>query len=105
MKGKSLDLLVKVLEIKGRCPVYRVGSTFRITEGFKLLTDEPLCMHSLASLLPYYVALSRGISPLQLGLTNEGESVAYLQCLDPCEYTGGGTVIFGVFLEQINESS
>jgi len=97
MKEKPSELVIKVLEIKGHCPVYRVGSTFRIVEGFKLLTDEPLCMHSLASLLAYYAALSRGVSPLELGLNKNKEHLAYLQCLDPCEYTGGGTVIFEIF--------
>ena len=55
-------------------------------------------MHSLASLMPYYVALSRGIDPVDFGLAKE-EEVAYLQCLDPCEYTGGGTVVFAVTTE------
>jgi len=30
-----------------------------------------------------------------LGLAKEGNK-AYLQCLDPCERTGGGTIIFEV---------
>ena len=88
-------LLVEVVEIKGHCPVYTVGDSFRILEGFKLVAGKPLCMHSLASLMPYYVALSRGVSPVELGLAHEGE-VAYLQCLDPCQRTGGGTVVFAV---------
>ena len=52
-------------------------------------------MPSSASLMPYSVALSRGISPVELGLAREGD-VAYVQCLDPCERTGGGTVVFAV---------
>jgi len=44
-------------------------------------------------MMPYYVALSKGVDPKILGLAkNNGK--AYLQCLDPCEHTGGGTVIF-----------
>lgn len=94
-----MDLLVEVVEIKGKCPVYRVGDSFRIVDGFRLVVEKPLCMHSLASLTPYYVALSRGVSPVELGLTKAGgtqDQVAYVQCLDPCERTGGGTVIFAV---------
>jgi uncharacterized repeat protein (TIGR04076 family) len=53
-------------------------------------------MHSLASLMPYYVALSKGISPQALGLSGTKPNRAYLQCLDPCEVTGGGTVIFEI---------
>lgn len=93
MAGK--DLLIRVLDIRGRCPVYQKGHEFRILEGFKLDTERPLCMHSLSSLMPYYVALSRGILPKELGLTRGGQA-AYLQCLDPCEHTGGGTVVFEI---------
>lgn len=44
-------------------------------------------------------ALARGISPVELGLAREGEE-AYVQCLDPLEHTGGGTVIFKISREQ-----
>lgn len=94
MKSKS-GLLVEVKEIKGYCPAYRVGNSFMIADGFRLACDQPVCLHSLASLMPYYVALSHGVSPVELGLAREGE-VAYLQCLDPCHLTGGGTVVFSV---------
>lgn len=89
------DLLIEVIDIKGFCPVYQLGDTFSINEGFILAGGSPVCMHSLASLMPYYVALSQGVSPVELGLAREGE-VAYLQCLDPCELTRGGTVVFAV---------
>ena len=89
------SLVIRVEQIKGHCPVYRVGDSFRIVDGFRLACRRPVCLHSLASLMPYYVALSRGVSPVELGLAREGE-VAYLQCLDPCELTGGGTVVFSV---------
>ncbi len=94
MSDKS-SLIVRVEQINGHCPVYRVGDSFRVVDGFKLTCTAPVCLHSLASLMPYYVALSRGVSPVELGLAREGE-VAYLQCLDPCQLTGGGTVIFEV---------
>lgn len=103
MRRKALNLLVTVLEIKGHYPVYQPGSAFKIVAGFKLLTHEPLCMHSLASLFPYYVALSRGINPSEVGLNREEKPRAYVQCLDPCEYTGGGTVIFEILVEERDE--
>lgn len=56
-------------------------------------------MHSLASIMPYYVALSKGVNPRTLGLAKEGSKV-YFQCLDPCELTGGSTVIFEVELKK-----
>jgi len=89
------DLKIEVKEIKGHCPVYKVGDAFYILDGYKLKTSQPICMHSLASLMPYYVVLSRGFVPTkELGL--EKGDVAYVQCLDPCEYTGGGTVAFEI---------
>jgi uncharacterized repeat protein (TIGR04076 family) len=95
----SYNLVIQVVKVKGSCPVYKIGDTFRLIDGFKLVAEKPLCMHSLSSLMPYYVALSRGISPVELGLAQEGK-VAYIQCLDPCKYTGGGTVIFEI--EYVN---
>ena len=96
---RAKTLLIKVIQIKGQCPIYQVGDTFQIINGYQLVADKPLCMHSLASLMPYYVALSRGIDPVDLGLAKEGK-IAYLQCLDPCEYTGGGTVVFAVTTKE-----
>lgn len=93
------DLVIEVVEIKGRCPVYSLGFKFWIKEGFKLYTESPLCMHSVSAIIPYYVALSRGIDPVSLGLSQK-ENTAYVQCLDPCEYTGGGTVVFAILLPK-----
>lgn len=89
------DLRIEVVEIKGNCPVYKKGDEFHILDGYKLKVSSSICMHSLASIMPYYVSLSKGISPEELGLgMNKDE--AYLHCLDPCKYTGGGTVIFRI---------
>ena len=90
---QPLTLLVQVVDIQGHCPVYGVGDTFHIVDGYKLVADRPLCMHALQSLAPYYVALSRGVDPADLGLAGP-DRTAYVQCLDPQRYTGGGTVTF-----------
>jgi len=48
------DLQVQVVEVKGHCPVYRVGDDFRVQEGYKLQTKQaavPACFDSIASLL------------------------------------------------------
>ncbi|MFQ6617673.1 MAG: TIGR04076 family protein [Fidelibacterota bacterium] len=91
------DLKIKIHSISGHCPVYSEGDEFVIKEGYILQAskDTRICMHSLSSIIPYYVALSHGISPVQLGLAKEGEA-AYVQCLDPRCITGGGTVILKV---------
>lgn len=98
-----MKLHIEVKEIEGTCPVYEVGDEFEIIEGYKLDNEIQLCTHSLSSLLPYYVPLSKGIEPEELGL-GSGEK-AYIQCLDPCEYTGGGTVVFEIKREKIDESN
>jgi len=92
----SKTLRVKVVEIKGNCPVYKVGQIFYIKDGYILDSSIKLCMHSLASIMPYYVALSKGIIPQDLNLGDKQK--AYVQCLDPVERTGGGTVTFEIAL-------
>lgn len=86
-----MDLIVRVKEIKGQCPVYKVGDTFVLKSGYKLVTEIPICMHSLASLLPYYNALQVS-EPSEWGLAGKDDKTkAYVQCPDPMAYTGGGT--------------
>jgi uncharacterized repeat protein (TIGR04076 family) len=91
-----MDLVVRVKEIKGHCPVYKVGDAFALESGYKLVAKTPLCMHSLASLLPHYNAL-RVSQPEEWGLAGRDDRTkAYVQCLDPMAYTGGGTVVFEI---------
>ncbi len=88
-------LQIKVCQIKGKCPVYKVGDKM-IIEGAKILLDktDAVCIHALSTLLHYVVALDEGANPVNLGLSKESEH-AYMQCVDPGEpYTEGGTVIF-----------
>ncbi len=93
--GKKHTLQVEVVEIQGHCPVYRVGDGFRIEAGYCLVAGRPICLHALQSLNPYYVPLSRGMAPAELGLAGP-DGAAYVQCLDPHRYTGGGTVTFRI---------
>lgn len=92
-----MNLIIKVKEIKGYCPVYKIGDSFKLGNGYKLITDIPLCMHSLASLLPHYNALKVS-DPDKWGLSGKGKNKnkAYIQCLDPAAFTGGGTVVFEI---------
>jgi len=90
-------LEIEVCEIKGRCPVFRMGDKM-VIDGPNLLLErtDAVCIHALSSLLHYVVALDRGVDPVELGLTKpEDRRHAYIQCVDPGEpYTHGGTVIF-----------
>lgn len=96
-----MHLVVKVKEIKGHYPVYKPGDTFKLEDGYRLVTKIPLCMHSLASLLPHYNAL-RVSEPDKWGLAGKDDKTkAYVQCLDASSYTDGGTVIFEI--SRINE--
>lgn len=61
-------LRVTVASVAGRCPVYRKGDGFRVLDGYRLVAAGPVCLHALMSLAPYYVALSRGVAPDELGL-------------------------------------
>ncbi len=91
-----MDLVITVKEINGHCPTYKVGDSFTLKAGYQLVSEVPVCMHGLASLMPYYNAL-RVSEPSQWGLDGkEDKTKAYIHCPDPCEYTHGGTVIFEI---------
>ena len=92
-------LEIEVVEIRGSCPVHRVGDKLLIDDPKILLEKtDALCTHALSSLLHYVVALERGVDPVQLGLSKpDDREHAYIQCVDPGEpYTSGGTVIFRI---------
>jgi len=63
-------LIITVIEINGHCPVYQVGDKIILDEGYQINLKESdhVCMHSLASIMPYYIALYQGVEPKKLGL-------------------------------------
>ncbi len=91
------DLCITVKEIKGKCPVHKLGDKIMIKgPEIDLKQTDSICTHALASLLHYIVALRSGADPIELGLSKEKDK-AYVQCVDPGEpYTEGGTVIFEI---------
>ena len=95
----SHDLVVQVEEIQGNCPVYRLGDRMVFLEGYQLDLEQTdgLCSHAMGPLIPWLAALSKGVTPQQLGLARGGEDDAYVHCPDPGERrTGGGTVLFRI---------
>ena len=88
-------LEIRVCEIRGKCPVHKVGDRI-VVDGASIVLDktDALCVHALSTLLHYVVALDEGADPVKLGLSKNKE-YAYMQCVDPgTPYTEGGTVIF-----------
>lgn len=90
-------LEIEVCEIKGKCPVHRVGDKIVVDDPKIVLREtDALCTHALSSLLHYVIALEQGVDPVKLGLSKSGDREhAYIQCVDPGKpYTSGGTVVF-----------
>ena len=92
-------LEIVVHEIKGKCPVHRLGDRILVDDPkIDLKSTDALCTHALSSLLHYTLVLEKGADPVKLGLTKpEDPDNAYVQCVDPGKpYTDGGTVIFKI---------
>jgi len=92
---------IKVKEIRGKCPVYKVGDEI-ILNGYYIDTKKsaPICMHAFVALATLLSAFSHGASARELGIGSE-DNVGYLQCPDPgSPYTCGGTVIFQLIREK-----
>jgi uncharacterized repeat protein (TIGR04076 family) len=88
-------LSIEVCEIRGKCPVYKVGDRILI-DGPRIVLEQTdaVCVHALSSLLHYVIALEEDVDPRKLGLSKEKDK-AYIHCVDPGEpYTSGGTVVF-----------
>lgn len=88
-------LEIEVCEIRGKCPVHKVGDKI-VIDGPKIVLEktDAVCVHALSSLLHYVIALDEHVDPRKLGLSKQ-RNTAYIQCVDPGEpYTTGGTVIF-----------
>jgi len=88
---------IEVHEIRGRCPVFKVGDRI-VVEGPRIVLEQTdaLCIHALTALLHFITALEHGVKPIELDLTTEEDPEnAFVQCPDPGRpFTCGGTVIF-----------
>lgn len=103
----SNRLIIEVVEVRGKCPVHKVGDKIVIDGAeIDLQKTTRICCHALSTIDHWLLALREGADPKKLGLTKEGdEKNAYIQCPDPGPpYTNGGTVIFKCYrLEECNE--
>lgn len=94
-------LIIKVEEIKGKCAVFR-GDEKIVIKGpeIDLTQTSRICIHALAPLLHYAIALREGVDPVKLGLAKKGNK-AFIQCVDPGgPYTEGGSVVFSMELVE-----
>ncbi|UCH14075.1 MAG: TIGR04076 family protein [Bacteroidales bacterium] len=95
-----MNLIIKVKEIKGHCPVFSRGDKFMLEDGYKLVSDIPVCMHALSSIMPFYNAL-RVSDPAKFGIAGKDNADAgFVQCPDVCDYTKGGTAILEISREE-----
>ena len=63
-------LEITVCEIRGSCPVYKVGDKIVIdTPRILLDRTDALCTHALSTLLHYTTILEHDWCPVKLGLT------------------------------------
>lgn len=76
-------LEIKVGEIKGKYPVYKVGDKIVIADPEILLNKtDTICTHALSTLLHYVAILEHDWCPVKLGLTTlDDPEHAYMQCL------------------------
>ena len=90
-------LIISVYEIRGKCPVHRVGDRITIEMPMLVLGEtDNVCIHALTAMQTILHALARGYSAKELGVGSSDDE-AYLQCPDPGPpYTQGGTVIFKI---------
>jgi len=96
-------LIITVKEIRGKCPVFKVGDRI-VIEGPKIVPEktDALCVHALGSMLSIVISLGREVGFKELGLAEKEGDVGYVQCLDPGPpYTPGGTVIFEIRREKM----
>jgi len=77
-------LEIDVCEIRGSCPVYKVGDRI-VIEGAEIVVarTDAVCVHALSSLLHYVLVLEEGVDLVRLGLCKpEDNEYAYVQCVD-----------------------
>ncbi|MGQ9597667.1 MAG: TIGR04076 family protein [Thermoproteota archaeon] len=89
------SFVLEVKEVKGFCPLYKVGDKIIIREFYiDSKNSENVCIHLLSAASTLLSAFLHGVSAVELGI-GDREDAGYLQCPDPGPpYTKGGTVIF-----------
>ena len=97
-------VIITVKEIRGHCPIYKVGDKILIEKFYiNSKNSQNICIHALSSMLTLLSSFLHGSSAVELGIGSQ-ENIGYLQCPDPgSPYTKGGTVLFELKRELVNE--
>ena len=91
MAGKRCKVVLEVVEVRGKCPIYKVGDKVAMDEPAYLFGTKSyrmpeetnaICIGFATSLFAYEMPLLRGIDPVKLWLAKEGGS-AYITCQAP----------------------
>ena len=95
---------VCVKEVRGNCAMgYKPGDCFLVEKYYIRDAGKGVCLHALSAMLTLLSPFLKGISAQTLGISRE-DDVGYVQCPDPGEpYTCGGTVVFELVRERIEE--
>ena len=94
----------RVVKVAGECPIYKEGDEI-VIDWFYINTrkSKNVCIHAFGALLSLLSAFLHGSSAIDLGIGKE-ENKGYLQCPDPGKpWTCGGTVLFQLRREKIQE--
>ena len=94
--NETNQLTITVKEIRGKCPVLKVGDKIVVKETKIVLRETNVfCIHAFGSMTSMITAVGHDVSFKELGLATKEGNVGYIQCLDPrTPYTDGETVIF-----------
>jgi len=100
----SYRVRVCVKEVKGSCAMdYKSGDCFTVERFYVSDAGRGICIHALSSMLTLLSPLLKGVSAKDLGI-GERDDVGYVQCPDPGRpYTCGGTVVFELKRERIEQ--
>lgn len=97
MSETNYRIKIIVKDIKGHCPIYKVGDEI-IFNKFYIDSEKsaPVCIHAFLSMAPILYAASRGVSLKDIGI-GESDDTGFLTCPDPGPpYTPGGSVLFRI---------
>lgn len=87
----AYDVRVKVVKVKGECPIFKEGDEFQLHRGYIL--EGKFCFHALLALSSFLQILARGYSARAMGFEEHDRIIA--QCPD-----AKNTVIFELSREN-----